>query len=280
MSDPLTLARRFALTLAFIGLFGGAAAAQSCKPAVDASHLVVPGQMQMTVNPNLPPQEYLNDSGELLGLNIDLTTAMAKEMCLSPVYVRMDSQGMIPGLAAKRFDMVNNGLFWTVERAKLYFMVPFATQGFSIMTAVGSKLAIKSFDDLAGLRVATEFGSYPDRMTHQSAAEVAAKGGKPIDVRTFANGPESLAALRAGQVDAILSNDENATSIAKRGGAQLQVAGLWRAQITFTFRDGDLANAAAAALTSLRAAGTYDKLFDQYGMTRLPANAVFAVRRP
>ena len=234
----------------------------------------------MTVNPDLPPQEYLNDRGELLGLDIDLTTAMAGEMCLDPIYVRMDSQGMIPGLAAKRFDMVDNGLFWTAERAKLFYMVPFATQAFSIMTTIGSTLTIKSFDDLAGLRVATEFGSYPDKMAHQSAAELVAKGGKPIDIRTFANGPESLAALRAGQIDAILSNDENAISIARRRGARIQATGLWGAQITFTFRDRDVADAAAKALTTLRTAGIYDKLLDKYGMSGLPATMAFAIRGP
>ncbi len=253
--------------------------AQTCTPAVAAAHLVTPGQMQMTVNPNLPPQEYLNDRGELLGLDIDLTTAMAKIMCLEPVYIRMDSQGMIPGLAAGRFDMVDNGLFWTAERAKRYVMVPFAQQGFSIMTALDSKLTIRSFDDLAGLRVASEFGSYPDRMAHQAAAELAAKGGKPVDIRTFANGPESLAALRAGQVDAIVSNDENAQSIAKRGGAKIQATGLWHAEITFTFHDRDLAEAAAKALTEVRAAGTYDALFDKYGMARLETKT-FAIRGP
>jgi len=256
-----------------------AAWADTCASKPAAAHLVEDGKMQMSVNPTLPPQEYVNDKGELLGLNIDLTTEIAKRICLEPVFIRMDSQGMIPGLRGNRFDMVNNGLFWTAERAKIFFMVPYAQQGFSILTATDSPLQIKSFDDLAGLRVGTEVSSYPDRMAHQDAAALVAKGGKPIEIHGFANGTESLAALRAKQVDAIFSIDETGASIAKRGGAKIQMTGMWHSEITFTFRDRDLAQATADALTAIRADGLYDKIFDRYGMARIDTTK-FAIRGP
>jgi polar amino acid transport system substrate-binding protein len=174
-----------------IAALTGAANAQDCKaPAMPAAHLVDAGKYQMAVNPQLPPQTFINDKGELLGLNVELTTAMAKIMCLEPVFIRMDTQGMLPGLQGGRFDMVNNGLFWTEERAKILVMVPFAQQGFSVLTTADSPLAIKSLDDLAGLHVASELGSFPHRMLMQTAAAQAAKGAKPIDIHVFNNGAD------------------------------------------------------------------------------------------
>ena len=41
---------------------------------------------------------------------------------------------MIPGLRAGRFDTINTGLFWTDERSKLLFMVPYAQQAISVYT--------------------------------------------------------------------------------------------------------------------------------------------------
>ena len=242
-------------------------------------HVVKPGVMQMSVNPTLPPQEYVNDRGELLGLNIDLAAAIAKRLCLEPAFIRMDAQGMVPGLNAGRFDMVDNGFFWTPERAKILFLVPYAQHGFSIITAPNSSLKINTFGDLAGLRLGVEATSYPDVMARKESAAIVAKGGKPIDIHGFANGAETLAALRANQVDAMMSLDETAASIAKRGGAEITVVGVWSSEIALAFRDHDLAQASAEALTALRAEGLYDRLFDQYGMHRLDT-ATFAIRGP
>ena len=139
------------LAAALSVLSAAAAAAQPCTPS-PGLHVVKPGTMQMSVNPTLPPQEYVNDRGELLGLNIDLAAAIAKRLCLEPVFIRMDAQGMVPGLNAGRFDMVNNGFFWTAERAKVLFLVPYAQHGFTVITAPNSPLKIASFDDLAGLQ--------------------------------------------------------------------------------------------------------------------------------
>jgi hypothetical protein len=47
--------------------------------------------------------------------------------------------------------------------------------------------------------------------------------------------------------------------------------------ITFAFRDKLLAQAAADALTAIRADGTYDRLFDKFGMTKLK-NTTSAIR--
>ncbi len=266
------------LLAAALSVLSAAAAAQPCTPS-PGLHVVKPGTMQMSVNPTLPPQEYVNDRGELLGLNIDLAAAIAKRLCLEPVFIRMDAQGMVPGLNAGRFDMVNNGFFWTAERAKVLFLVPYAQHGFTVITAPNSPLKIASFDDLAGLRLGVESTSYPDVMARRDSAAIVAKGGKPIEIHGFANGAETLAALRANQVDAMMSLDETAASIAKRGGAKLQLVGVWNSQIALAFRDRDLAQASADAMTALKAEGFYDKVFDQYGMTRLKVDR-FAIRGP
>jgi polar amino acid transport system substrate-binding protein len=254
------------------------AIANGC-PIPDSWQLVNKGKIVMTVNPTIPPQEYVDEAGNLHGLNIDLTEAIAQRLCLAPVFVRIDAQGMIPGLKDGRYDMVNNGFFWTPERAKMFYLVPYAQHGFTIMTAKGSTLNIHSFADLSGLRLGVESTSYPDVMARRDSAALVAKGMKPVTIMGFENGAAVLSALRAHQIDASVTVDETGASIAASGGADIRAVGLWSTQIALAFRNHDLAEASANALTQIRADGLYDQLFDKYKMHRLDTK-IFAIRGP
>ncbi len=260
-------------------LFVSASWAQGCTPRVAADHLLTPGTWQLAINPTLPPQQFVDSNGDLEGLNVELARAMAAKMCLDAHFLRMDFPPMIPGLRAGRFDTIDTGLFWTEERSHLMYLVPYAQQAISIYTLPDSKLVISGFDDLAGRVVGIESATYQERKSREVNAAMVARGLKPVDFRTFSTASETVAALRAGQLDAAVNIDETAADLARKGIAKVQVHGLFGTDITFAFRDRALAQAAAEALTALKADGTYDKLFDKFGMTRLTA-PVFAIRGP
>ena len=64
-----------------IGLFG-AAHAETCTSKLPASSLLEAGKWQMSINPTLPPQQFVDDKGELQGLNVELAKEIAKRICL------------------------------------------------------------------------------------------------------------------------------------------------------------------------------------------------------
>src|SRR5882757_7865908 len=76
------------------------ATAQTCAPKIAASHLVEAGKLMLSVNPTLPPQQFLNEKGELQGLNVEMGKDIAKRLCLEVVFMRMDFPAMIPALKA------------------------------------------------------------------------------------------------------------------------------------------------------------------------------------
>ncbi|MCQ4160179.1 transporter substrate-binding domain-containing protein [Roseomonas sp. GC11] len=271
--------RRLLLGLAGALLLGGQALAQSCAPKVPAASLLEAGKWQMSINPTLPPQQFVDSRGELQGLNVELARAIAAKLCVEPVFLRMDFPPMIPGLRAGRFDTINTGLFWTEERSKLFYMVPYAQQAISIYTLPNSSLAITKFDDLSGRVVGIESATYQERKSREVNAEMVARGLKPIDFRTFSTASETVAALRAGQLEAAINIDETVNDLVQKKVAKAHLQGLFGTDITLAFRDRAMAEGAAAALTALKADGTYDRLFDRFGMTRLQAES-FAIRGP
>jgi polar amino acid transport system substrate-binding protein len=265
----------FALT-ALIG-FLQAAHAESCAPNVPASSLIEAGKWQMSINPTLPPQQFVDNKGELQGLNVELAKEIAKRICLEPVFLRMDFPPMIPALRSGRFDTINTGLFWTEERSKMLYLVPYAQQAISIYTDPASSLKLEKFEDLAGRAVGVESATYTERKAREFNAEMVAKGLKPVEIRTFTTVTATSAALRAGQLEAALNINETANSLEQKGIAKIWVRDIAGTDITFAFRDKLLAQAVADALTAIRAEGTYDKLFDKFRMTKLKATT-FAIR--
>jgi polar amino acid transport system substrate-binding protein len=272
----MRLLKTFFALAALIGVLE-ATHAESCTPKVPASSLIEAGKWQMSINPTLPPQQFVDDKGEVQGLNVDLAKEIAKRICLEPVFLRMDFPPMIPALRSGRFDTINTGLFWTEERSKMLYLVPYAQQAISIYTDPASSLKLEKFEDLAGRVVGVESATYTERKAREFSAAMVAKGLKPVEIRTFTTVTATSAALHAGQLEAALNINETANSLEQKGIAKIWVRDIAGTDITFAFRDKLLAQAVADALTAIRAEGVYDKLFDKFGMTKLKATT-FVIR--
>ena len=258
----------------------GPALAQPCTPKVSAENLIAAGKLQMAINPTLPPQQFVDEKGQLQGLNVELGRALASKLCLEAVFVRMDRPGMEAALQAGRFDMINTGMFYTDERSKIMFMLPYGQQAMSVFTTPGSKLQIEKLDDLAGRVVGIEIGTYQEAKSRQMNADMVARGLKSIDFRTFTTASETTAALRAGQLDAAINADDTARAFVDRGIAKIWLSGLMGTDVTFNFRNRTLAEAAANAMDEVKADGTYAKTFEKFRMTELADSSKFALRGP
>ena len=125
------------------------------------------------MQPTLPPLQFVDDKGQLQGMRVELANECCKRLGLAPEYIRTEFATMIPGLAAKRWDMINTGIFWTEERSKLMYMVPYEQAAISFLVAKGNPLGLKTVDDLAGKRISVELGGIEERRTHFQAARHA-----------------------------------------------------------------------------------------------------------
>lgn len=267
------------LGLAFLALTTLPAHAQGCKSVIADSDLVTPGKLQMSINPTLPPQQFVDEKGELQGLNVELMREIAKRLCIPLDLIRMDFPPMVPALTAGRFDGINTGMFWTEERSKIAYTVPYAQQTISLMVSKGSPIKFADVASMAGKKAGVEVNSYQERWLRAEDKELTAKGGKPIEILTFKTATDVLAALRAGQVETAVLIDQTANEIARRGLIDITATGLGGAPTTMMFRNRTVATKVAETLTTMGADGTYDKLFDKFSLTKAPSKT-FAIRGP
>ncbi len=263
-----------ALTL-FWGLLPLAAEAQLASPP-----LVKAGELTAATNATIPPYQFVDATGKLQGMRIELGEEIAKRLGVKMTWVNVGFETHIPGLQSGRWDASITGMFFTPERAKILYLIPYEYQAVSISVNKGNPLKITSTKDLAGRRVAVEIGGYEFRQITRINEEQVKAGEKPIEIRTFSTFADAYQALRAGQVDAVVSVDVNAKYYQDRGDFERAVSGLAGSPATLAFRSKDVASAVLKALNDMRRDGSYDRLLDKWGAAKIAADKPLELKGP
>ena len=262
-----------AAALAAVPLIVDAAQAQdSCQPKIGRPPLVRKGTLIGAINPTVAPIQYVDDDGNIVGLDVDLGNEIAKRLCLKMLFESVQFATMIPGLQDGRFDVIDSFMFYTPERAALVLMIPYGASTLAIVVPKSSTGAVKWPDDFAGKKFAVELGTV-DANDAKAASEELVKAGKPaIDVHTFGTYADVLQALSAGQVDGAFVGTEEAYYYKNKGQTffRIALAGLDPHAEALAFKDRGLADAVAGVLNEMKADGSFDKLFASYHHCTLP----------
>jgi polar amino acid transport system substrate-binding protein len=268
---------RVATALA-IGAFAVPALAQNCTPTIPAADLVTQGKLQLAINPTLPPLQIVDSKGELQGLTVELGKEVAKRLCLPLEYVRLDFPAMIPGLGSGRFDGINTAMFWTEERSKIMFTVPYALSAIGVIVPIGSKYVPKEPSELQGHVIAVDADTYQERWLRNFDKESVAKGAKPMEIRAFITPTEVIAALRGGQAEAAALPTYTTSELVKRGTVGGAIDQMGATPTMMAFRKRSVAEAVVKAFKEMKADGTYAKMLDSVGMPKLTEE--FSIRGP
>lgn len=246
----------------------GAAIAQDCPENLPT---VTPGALTMSINATIPPVQYIDTSGNFLGLHPELGREIARRLCLEPVFMNVGFEVQIPGLANQRWDMVNTGMFFTPERVKIMRMVPYYVNALAIVVERGNPLNVTGYEELAGQPVATEIAGFADQTLRAANDEQVARGLESMDIQAFNTYAEAFAALNASQVRAVFIGDAPATYFAEQGRFDVGASGLnpgTPGAFGFDGATGEvLSEAVAQVLRDMYEDGTYQELLGTYGTT-------------
>jgi len=103
------------LVAAVIAVAAGASAGTT---AANPHNLKDPTKLTVGMTLQFKPQMYLDSKGNPAGYDVVLLKALAKQWGVKLDIKNLDFNGLIPGLVAKKFDMVSVGLSATPERRK------------------------------------------------------------------------------------------------------------------------------------------------------------------
>jgi len=125
-------------------------------------------------------------------------------------------QGILPGLAAKRFDYVITSVTVTKERYDAYHLsLPIADATMAVIKRKGDD-SIRSAQDIAGKVVGSQAGSAQLQALEGLAAELEAAGTPVSDIRTYVDFGEAYADLAAGRLAAVVNSLPNQLEAARQ----------------------------------------------------------------
>lgn len=200
------------------------------------------------------PWCYRGATGELVGLDVELLTALAAQMGVWVEYVNVAPHLLLPGLATSRFDLAAAGLVATPERqSEAALSEPY----FSLSQAaiVRATDALTGPAELAGKVVGVQIGS-------PAVAEARRLGAT---ARLYDDLAIALGALARGEVAAVIGDDLGAADyLAAHPAAKLRRAGAAFAPVPVVLAvakdQAALLARVNAGLAALRQAGALDQL--------------------
>jgi polar amino acid transport system substrate-binding protein len=263
---------RLLVALALSVAFAGHALAAECTPTLGHPPLARKGMLIAAINPTVAPIQYIDDDGNIVGLDVDLGNAIAARLCLKMDFQSTQFATMIPILKEGRIDLIDSFMFYTPERASQVLMVPYGASSGAIVVQKKNTDPISGPEYFSGKRFGVELGTV-DYQQAKAADEALTKAGKPgIDIHTFGTYADVLQALSAGQVDGAFIGTEEAFYYRRKGIDFFRIAltGFEPHAEALAFKDPALADAVVKVMNDMKADGSFDKIFTPYGHCVLP----------
>lgn len=221
-------------------------------------HIQATGQWRVGMDPSFPPFQDLDASGQPVGFDVDLARAIAARWGIEVQINGLGFDGLVDAVQAGRIDGAISALPYQPERTEdVAFSAPYFEAGLVLVTPAGSD-QVASVDDLAGLRLAVEWGSEGDVQARSLRRRFPDLVLLPRETPQAA-----LLAVAEGEADAALVDHVSALQFAAaNSGVQIspQVVVSDPYVIVLPHKAPVLQEQVADALQALRADGTLDAL--------------------
>ncbi|WP_418320635.1 basic amino acid ABC transporter substrate-binding protein [Piscinibacter sakaiensis] len=210
------------------------------------------------------PFESQNQSGEIVGFDIDIVRAIADKAGLQVKFVNTPWEGIFTTLDQGDRDLLVSAITITDERRQsMDFSDPYFNAQQLIAVKADSK--ISKFADLKKLKVGVQTGTTGDEAVSKL------QGKTSTSIRRFESTPLALQELEAGGVDAVVADNgvvENyvANNAAAKFKSVADPAAFASEQYGIAVKKGntELLEKINKALAEIRADGSYDRIYATY----------------
>jgi polar amino acid transport system substrate-binding protein len=230
------------------------------------------GTLAVAADATYPPNEFIGSNGKtVVGMDPDLAKALAGVMGLTASVQNQTFDSIIPGLAAKKYDLGMSSFTDTKEREKTVDFVTYFSAGTSFYEKAQGGPKINGLPDLCGHKVAVEKGT-------TQAADATAQGkkctaaGKPgVNVLVFPDQNGANLALSSGRADVGMADSPVAAYQVKQANGQFKLVGKDYGTAPYGIaipKGTGMAKPIDDALKKLMADGAYTKILDKWGIQK------------
>ena len=210
--------------------------------------------IKMGTNAAFPPYEY-KEGDEFVGIDVEIAEAIAEKLGMKLEIVDMEFDSIITAVNQGEVDF---GMAVTDERLEeVDFTLSYATGVQVVIVPEGS--AIKSLDDLTGKKIGVQLGTTGDIYASDEFGSE--------NVIQYGKGADAVIALKGGDVDAVIIDNEPAKAfVSENGGLEILATeyAIEDYAIAVKKENTDLLDKINAALEELTADGTIDEIISKY----------------
>jgi polar amino acid transport system substrate-binding protein len=252
--------------------------AVACLAATSVSAAGLPeriksaGKVVVANQPNYPPMEYKDPvTNTLMGVDIDLGLALAKQLGTTVEWADIGFEQMISSLTTGRVDLIHSGMSDLPKRRDTLDFVDYMKSGAQFYTTAARKDEFKKPTDFCGKIIGmSRRTSFPDETAKWSATNCEAAGLPAVKVVGTEGSADARAQLKQGRVDGAVQGSETLPYLLTLEKDTYTVVGepftaVYQG-IGFAKKDTELRDTYAAALKALMASGEYKTIFAKHGL--------------
>jgi polar amino acid transport system substrate-binding protein len=247
---------------------GGADAAVA---ALVPSAVKSKGSLTVAADASYAPNEFIAPDGHtVIGMDADLSKALAGVMGLKANIVNATFDSIIPGLASGKYDLGASSFTDTKVREKTVDFVDYLVAGEQFYTKASGGTTVASLADLCGKTVSVEKGT--TELTDAQAQGVKCKkaGKGSVTVLPFPDQNGANLAVASGRAQLGFSDSPVAAYQVKKSNGTFKLVGASFANAPYGLaipKALGLTKAVQAGLQTLIKNGTYHQILAKWGLT-------------
>ena len=263
--------KKLLLSLSVIALLAACGKKEeAAAPAAPASAPVAaaPAELMVAIDPTYEPFTFKTADGQPTGFDVDIANALCEQIKRKCVFVEQVWDSMIPGLNAKKYDVIISSMSITDDRMK---EVDFTEKYYNTPSRIVLKKGIKFTDaaSIKGKKIGVLKGSTQEKY---AMGELKTAG---VVVNSYEAQDQVYLDIKSGRLDGTVADYMEATGgfLSKPEGAKYELVGPdlkdpkyfgYGAGIALRKGEDALKAELNGAIKAIRSAPTYKTINDKY----------------
>jgi len=176
--------------------------------------------LRVGVDDSYPPMEFKDESGNMVGFDVDLGKEIAKRLNMKIEYISTAWDGIFTALAAEKFDTIISSLSITDERKKNIAFTRAYIANAQVIVVSPSNNSILTEKDLKGKVVGVQINT-----TAEEACKKFMKDTPFKELKTYDQVIQPFSDLKTGRLDAVVADEVVARDYVSKDKANYKVAG-------------------------------------------------------
>lgn len=227
------------------------------------------GVIKVGSDASYAPNEFTDTDGTtIVGMDVDLYTAVAKKLGLKATFSDSQFDSIILNVTSGKYDVGASSFTINAERMKQVHMVKYFNAGTQWAVQKGNPKKVDA-DDACGLTVGVQKGTVQVDDLVARSKKCTDAGKKPINSVVEVAQSKVTADLVSGKVDAMAADSPITNYAVQLQGDALEKLGSMYDSAPYGFvvpkSETDFASAISGALEALKKDGTYDAVLAKWG---------------